>query len=264
MQLHPYDKLRAIRGNARASATEYIEGIFTDFTELHGDRRYADDPAIVGGLAYLDGTPVTVIAIEKGKDLAERVKRNFGLPKPEGYRKALRLMRQAEKFDRPIICFVDTGGAYCGADAEERGQGLAIAENLVELMAVHVPVITVVFGEGGSGGALALSVANRMLMLEGAVFSVISPEGCASILWKDAGKAAEAAECLRITAEDMAAFGVADEIVRENFADFPSMCAEMRTMLCRHLAELRTMAPDVVREQRYAKYRAIGEIAPIG
>lgn len=263
MQLHPYDKLRAIRGNARASASEYIQGIFTDFIELHGDRRFADDPAIVGGLACLDGQPVTVIAIEKGKDLTDRVKRNFGLPKPEGYRKALRLMKQAEKFGRPIICFVDTAGAYCGADAEERGQGLAIAENLVELMAVHVPVITVVFGEGGSGGALALSVANRVLMLENAVFSVISPEGCASILWKDSTKAPEAAECLRITADDMVTFGVADEIVRENFDDLPAMCAEMRTMIRRHLDELRTMPPDAVREQRYAKYRAIGEIAPL-
>ena len=264
MQLHPYDKLRAIRGNTRASATEYIQGIFTDFIELHGDRRFADDPAIVGGLACLDGQPVTVIAIEKGRDLADRVKRNFGLPKPEGYRKALRLMQQAEKFDRPIICFVDTAGAYCGADAEERGQGLAIAENLVELMAVHVPVITVVFGEGGSGGALALSVANRVLMLENAVFSVISPEGCASILWKDSTKAPEAAECLRITAQDMASFGVADEIIRENFDDLPAMCADMRGMIRRHLDELQTMSPEVVREQRYAKYRAIGEIAPIG
>lgn len=263
MQLHPYDKLRAIRGNARASAGEYIQGIFTDFIELHGDRRFADDPAIVGGLADLGGQPVTVIAIEKGKDLADRVKRNFGLPKPEGYRKALRLMRQAEKFGRPIICFVDTAGAYCGADAEERGQGLAIAENLVELMAVHVPVITVVFGEGGSGGALALSVANRVLMLENAVFSVISPEGCASILWKDSAKAPEAAECLRITAEDMVSFGVADEIVHENFADLPAMCCDMRRILSRHLDELQAMSPELIREQRYAKYRAIGEIAPI-
>ena len=262
--MQAYDKLRAIRGTTRASATEYIEGIFTDFIELHGDRRFGDDTAIVGGLAYLDGKPVTVIAIEKGRNLAERVKRNFGLPKPEGYRKALRLIKQAEKFGRPVICFVDTAGAYCGADAEERGQGLAIAENLVELAGLRVPVITVVFGEGGSGGALALAAANRVLMLENAVFSVISPEGCASILWKDSSRAAEAAECLHITAEDMRTIGYADEIVTEDFDHFPAMCASMKKSIQTQLEPFYTMSSDAIRAQRYDKYRAIGIIANAG
>lgn len=260
---HPYEKLRAIRGSTRATAGEYIDAIFTDFTELHGDRRYADDPAIVGGLAMLDGTPVTVIAIEKGRELDERVRRNFGLPKPEGYRKALRLMRQADKFGRPIICFVDTAGAYCGADAEERGQGQAIAENLVTMMGLGVPVVTVVFGEGGSGGALALSVANRLLMLENAVFSVISPEGCASILWKDAARAPDAAEALRITADDMLRFGVADGIVAEDFAQFPAMCAALKRDILAQLTPLRRLSPDRLREQRYGKYRCIGQVAQL-
>lgn len=262
--MQAYDKLRAIRGNTRASATEYIEGIFTDFTEMHGDRRFGDDPAIVGGLAYFDGEPVTVIAIEKGRDLADRVKRNFGLPKPEGYRKALRLIKQAEKFNRPVICFVDTAGAYCGADAEERGQGLAIAENLVELAGLRVPVVTVVFGEGGSGGALALAAANRVLMLENAVFSVISPEGCASILWKESAKAPEAAECLHITAEDMRAIGYADGIVPEDFANFPAMCETLKAAIHTQLTPLRAMDSDAIRAQRYEKYRAIGVIETAG
>ena len=182
-----YDRLRLTRQNHRPTGADFVAGIFTDKVELHGDRRFGDDDAIIGGVGMLDGRPVTYIAIDKGHDLQERMKKNFGCPKPEGYRKALRLMKQAEKFGRPVICFVDTQGAFCGADAEERGQGEAIAENILEMMGLGVPAISIVIGEGGSGGALALASSDRVYMLENAVYSVISPEGCASILWKDAG-----------------------------------------------------------------------------
>ena len=185
----PYDIVRYARDNTRPTGADYVRNIFKGFIQMHGDRRFADDPAIVGGIAWLDETPVTVIAIEKGHTAKERQARNSGAPGPEGYRKALRLMKQAEKFGRPVICFVDTSGACCGVGAEERGQGQAIAENLMELSTLCVPVISVLIGEGGSGGALALAVADRVWMLENAVYSVISPEGCASILWKDAKRA---------------------------------------------------------------------------
>ena len=208
-----YERLQAARAQDRPTSRAYIENLFTERTELHGDRKYADDPAIIGGIGYLGDIPVTFIGIERGRDLQERIRCNFGCPMPEGYRKALRLMKQAEKFHRPVICFVDTSGAYCGEEAEERGQGQAIADNLMQMMGLETPIITIVIGEGGSGGALGLSVANRVYMLENAVFSVISPEGCASILWEDASKAADAAECLKITAEDMKRFGVAQDVI---------------------------------------------------
>ena len=182
----PYERVKIARDAKRPTGLDYINNIFDGFVELHGDRRFADDKAMVGGIARLNGSPVTVIAIEKGHTAKERAMRNFGAPNPEGYRKALRLMKQAEKFGRPIICFVDTSGAYCGIGAEERGQGQAIAENLVEMSALRVPVISILIGEGGSGGALALAAADRVWMLQNSVYSVISPEGCASILWKDA------------------------------------------------------------------------------
>ena len=198
-----YEKVLLARAKDRPTGLSYIENIFEGFIELHGDRRFADDPAIVGGIATLNGQPVTVIAMDKGKDMRERVKRNFGSSNPEGYRKALRLMEQAEKFHRPVVCFVDTAGAFCGMGAEERGQGQAIAENLVAMAGLKTPVISVLIGEGGSGGALALAVADRVWILENAVYSVISPEGCASILWKDSKKVKDAADCLRLTAQDM-------------------------------------------------------------
>lgn len=219
-----YERLQAARAQDRPTSRAYIENLFTERTELHGDRKYADDPAIIGGIGYLGDIPVTFIGIERGRDLQERIRCNFGCPMPEGYRKALRLMKQAEKFHRPVICFVDTSGAYCGEEAEERGQGQAIADNLMQMMGLETPIITIVIGEGGSGGALGLSVANRVYMLENAVFSVISPEGCASILWEDASKAADAAECLKITAEDMKRFGVAEDVIEENFDSFDVMC----------------------------------------
>lgn len=189
MSQTPYERVKLARASGRPTGLDYIRNIFSGFMEMHGDRRFADDPAVVGGIARLCGNPVTVIAIEKGHTAKERVYRNFGAPNPEGYRKALRLMKQAEKFGRPVICFIDTSGAFCGVGAEERGQGQAIAENLMEMTTLCVPVISILIGEGGSGGALALAVADRVWMLENAVYSVISPEGCASILWKDASQA---------------------------------------------------------------------------
>ena len=210
-----YDKVLLARAKGRATGLSYIDHIFEDFVELHGDRRFADDPAIVGGIATLGGKPVTVIAMEKGSDMKDKVRRNFGAPNPEGYRKALRLMKQAEKFRRPVVCFVDTSGAYCGLGAEERGQGQAIAENLVEMAGLQTPIVSILVGEGGSGGALALAVADQVWILENAVYSVISPEGCASILWKDAKKVKDAAECLRLTAQDMEELGVVEKVIPE-------------------------------------------------
>ena len=206
-----YERVKAARSADRPTGLDYVNYIFSDFVELHGDRRFADDAAIVGGIARLGDRPVTVIAIEKGHNTKDRMARNFGMPHPEGYRKALRLMHQAEKFHRPVICFVDTAGAYCGIGAEERGQGQAIAENLVAMSGLKTPILSVLIGEGGSGGALALAVADRVFMLENAVYSVISPEGCASILWKDAARAEEAASCLKLTAHDALAMGMTEE-----------------------------------------------------
>ena len=215
MSTPAYDTVRLARANKRPTGLDYIHNLCADFFELHGDRRFADDGAIVGGVGHFRGLPVTFLAIEKGHSAKERMARSFGAPHPEGYRKALRLMKQAEKFHRPVLCFVDTSGANCGIGAEERGQGQAIAENLMTMMSLDTPVITVLIGEGGSGGALALSVADRVWMLEHAVYSVISPEGCASILWKDAGKADEAAQSLKLTAKDALELGIIERILPE-------------------------------------------------
>lgn len=210
-----YEKLLKAREKGRPTAAAFINNIFDGFIELAGDRLFADDKAIIGGIAMLNDMPVTVIGIEKGTDTEDKIKRNFGSAHPEGYRKALRLMHQAEKFKRPVVCFVDTSGAYCGIGAEERGQGSAIAQNLMEMMDLKTPVISVLIGEGGSGGALALAVADEVWMLENSVYSVISPEGAASIIWKDASKTEEAAESLKITAEDLLSLGVIEKIVSE-------------------------------------------------
>ena len=215
MSTKAYDTVKLARANKRPTGLDYIHNLCGDFFELHGDRCYADDGAIVGGIGHFRGIPVTMIAIEKGHSAKERTARSFGAPHPEGYRKALRLMRQAEKFHRPVLCFVDTSGAYCGIGAEERGQGQAIAANLMGMMALNTPIITTLIGEGGSGGALALSVADRVWMLENAVYSVISPEGCASILWKDAGKADEAAQRLKLTAWDALDLGIIERVISE-------------------------------------------------
>ena len=254
----PYEKLKAARQSGRPTGADYVSGLFTGRVDLCGDRCFGEDSAILGGVGYLDNMAVTYIAIDKGGDLESRMRNNFGSPKPEGYRKALRLMRQAEKFNRPVVCFVDTQGAFCGAEGEERGQGQAIAENIMEMMGLRTPVITIVVGEGGSGGALALAAADRVYMLENAVYSVISPEGCASILWKDAGRAADAAECLHITAEDMVRFGVAEDIISENFEDFSEMCARMKKMLSTELKTLGRLSKNKMLAARYARFRRIG------
>ena len=249
-----YEKVLLARAKDRPTGLSYIENIFEDFIELHGDRRFADDPAIVGGIATLNGQPVTVIAMDKGKDMRERVKRNFGSSNPEGYRKALRLMEQAEKFHRPVVCFVDTAGAFCGMGAEERGQGQAIAENLVAMAGLKTPVISVLIGEGGSGGALALAVADRVWILENAVYSVISPEGCASILWKDSKKVKDAADCLRLTAQDMLELGVVEQVIAEE-KDFSQTYQHIQTELAAALSQLGQLPVEELLEQRYQRFR---------
>lgn len=256
MDTSPYDRVRLARDSARPTGLDYIKNIFKRFIEFHGDRFFADDTAVVGGIARLNDSPVTVIAIEKGHTAKERAYRNFGAPHPEGYRKALRLMRQAEKFGRPIICFIDTSGAYCGVGAEERGQGQAIAENLMEMSTLCVPIISVLVGEGGSGGALALGVADRVWMLENAVYSVISPEGCASILWKDSAKAGNAAQSLKLTAEDALSLGVIERIIPETDLGKKEFYDSLRAMLSE---ELSVLAGDVeLVGKRYERFRRIG------
>ena len=257
--------MQASRAAHRPTGSDYIRSIFHDFIELHGDRRYADDSAIIGGIAWLRDMPVTVIAVERGKDLTERFKRNFGQPMPEGYRKALRLMQQAEKFHRPVVCFVDTAGAGCDMGAEERGQGQAIAENLMEMMWLKTPVITVMVGQGGSGGALALSVANEVWIEENAWYSVISPEGCASILWKDSGKMQEACEYLHLTADELLRLGVVDWVIPEDNSgesgDYSSVFQHIESRLASRIPELMCYSPEDIAQQRYGKFRRMGQIS---
>lgn len=254
-----YDKVQAARAKGRPTSMDYINNIFTDFVEFHGDRRFADDGAIVGGIGRLCGIPVTIIAQEKGKTTKDKVARNFGSPNPEGYRKALRLMKQAEKFKRPVICFVDTSGAYCGLGAEERGQAQAIAENLTEMMTLKTPIISVLVGEGGSGGALALAVSDEVWMLENAIYSVISPEGCASILWRDAKMVKEASECLRITAEDLFELGVIERIIPEGGKDFSNTYMNLKTWLKKAIDDRSELSPELLTRKRYERFRKFGK-----
>ena len=256
MELTAYDRVKTARSTKRPTGLEYIHGIFTDFIEFHGDRRYKDDAAIVGGVALLEGRPVTVIAMEKGHTTKERAARSFGAPHPEGYRKALRLMKQAEKFHRPVVCFIDTSGAHCGIGAEERGQGQAIAENLLEMMTLNTPIISILTGEGGSGGALALAVADQVWMLENAVYSVISPEGCASILWKDAAKARLAATNLKLTARDALTASVIERMISEEDLGLPDFYGQIRTQLTQELQQL--IADDRLLQHRYERFRRLG------
>lgn len=253
-----YERVRIARGAKRPTGIDYLQNVFHGFFELHGDRRYADDPAIVGGLAYLGATPVTVIAIEKGHTAKERVQRGFGAPQPEGYRKALRLMRQAEKFQRPVVCFVDTSGAGCNVGAEERGQGEAIAECLTTMSALQTPVLSILIGEGGSGGALALAAGDRVWMLENAVYSVISPEGCATILWKDAAKAEQAAEELKLTADDALALGVVESVIPEAGLGEPKFYDALSQRLMREVDALSAMPVNQLLAARYARFRRFG------
>ena len=260
--MKPWDRVQVARHPNRPTTLDYIPHLFEDFIELHGDRLYGDDEAIVGGIASFKGQPVTVIGHQRGKDTKENVRRNFGMPHPEGYRKALRLMKQAEKFKRPIICLIDTKGAYPGKAAEERGQSEAIARNLVEMAGLEVPVISIVIGEGGSGGALALGVGNHILMLENSTFSVISPEGAASILWKDSALAQTAAEAMKITAPDLLDMGIIERIVPEirggahhdPFRQAEYLSAEIE----KSLAELNPLTAGELIDQRYNKFKAIG------
>lgn len=256
MSMNAYARVKLARDSARPTGLDYIRNVFEGFLELHGDRRYGDDPAIVGGLARLNEMSVTVIAIEKGHTAKERNARNCGAPQPEGYRKALRLMKQAEKFGRPVICFVDTSGAYCGIGAEKRGQGQAIAENLMEMSTLCVPIVSILIGEGGSGGALALALADRVWMLQNAVYSVISPEGCASILWKDATKAESAAEHLKLTAEDAKSLGIIERILSEQNIGKKEFYDQIRNLLATEIKDLTTDS-DLV-GKRYDRFRNIG------
>lgn len=251
-----YDCVTAARSNDRPTAIDYITRIFGDtFFELHGDRRFSDDKAVIGGVAELNGRPVTVIALEKGRNLKERMSRNFGSAHPEGYRKALRLMKQAEKFHRPVITFVDTSGAYCGIGAEERGQGQAIAENLMEMMTLKTPILSIFIGEGGSGGALALAVADEVWMLENAIYSVISPEGCASILWKDSSKTAEASECLKLTSQDLFKLGVIERIIREPKTADSKMFDSLKNLISQTFERISLSDEETLIAKRYARFR---------
>jgi len=261
--LQPSQKLKLARHPERPTTLDYIERITSEFIELHGDKLYADDRAIVGGLGIIDGAPVTIIGHQKGKDTKDNIMRNFGMPHPEGYRKALRLMKQAEKFKRPIVTLINTPGAFCGLGAEERGQGEAIARNLLEMSRLRTPVIAIVIGEGGSGGALALGVGNRIAMLEHSVYSVISPEGLSSILWKDASKASEAASMMKLTAQDLMGLGIIDDIIEEPLGgahkDVDLTAAKIKSYITACLEKLSGMSGEELAEERYEKIRKMGK-----
>jgi acetyl-CoA carboxylase carboxyl transferase subunit alpha len=262
--LTPWQKTQVARHPNRPYTLDYIQALFTEFTEVHGDRRYADDPAIVCGFAFYKDRPVAVLGQQKGRDTKQKIYRNFGMPNPEGYRKALRLMKLAAKFGRPIICFVDTPGAYPGLDAEERGQAEAIAFNLREMARLRTPIIVNVTGEGGSGGALAIAIGDRVNMLEHAIYSVISPEGCASILWRDAREAEQAAQAMKITARDLKALDIVDEIVTEPpggaHLDHESTFRLLDAVIAKQLGELVHLRPDDIVAGRYRKFRNMGRL----
>ncbi|UOF92659.1 acetyl-CoA carboxylase carboxyltransferase subunit alpha [Fodinisporobacter ferrooxydans] len=261
--LTPYQKLQIARSNARPTALNYINGMCSDFIELHGDRSFRDDPALVGGVGKLDGMPVTVIGIQKGHDTKENLYRNFGMVHPEGYRKALRLMKQAEKFQRPVVCLIDTPGAYPGISAEERNQSEAIARNLLAMANLRVPVVSVVTGEGASGGALALGIADRVYMLEHAWYCVIAPESAAAILWKDASQSQRAADSMRITAQDLKQFGIIDGIVPEPLGgahkDPEQTIQATKQVIVDSLKELCKLSIEELLANRYDKYKSMGQ-----
>ena len=266
--LTAWQKVQLSRHPGRPHSLDYIERLVTEFTELHGDRRFADDPAIVAGFGFFEGTPVLIVGQQKGRTTKEKVRRNFGQPKPEGYRKALRLMELAARTRRPIVCLIDTQGAYPGIDAEERGQAEAIARNLEVMSGLGVPIVCAVIGEGGSGGALALGVADRILMLEYSTYSVISPEGCASILWRDDSRKPEAAEAMKMTASDLLRLGVIDEIVAEApggaHRDHDFTARSLGDAIRKHLGELMLLPPKELRDARYAKFRRMGAFVESG
>lgn len=247
--------IKQARDQARLTALDFAKGIFEDFVELHGDRNFRDDGAVIGGVGRLGNQPVTVIGIQKGKNLQDNLKRNFGQPHPEGYRKALRLMKQAEKFGRPVVTFINTAGAYPGLGAEERGQGEAIARNLLEMSDLKVPIIAIIIGEGGSGGALALAVADRVWMLENSMYAVLSPEGFASILWKDGGRAMEAAELMKITSFELLKMGVVDQVISERGYFAAELMEQVKAELIRELNQLSQLPLEDLLEQRYQRFR---------
>ena len=262
--LKPWDRVQIARLPERPTTLDYIPYIFDSFIELHGDRSFRDDPAMIGGIGYLDGKSVTVIGQQRGKDTKDNIYRNFGMAHPEGYRKALRLMKQAEKFNRPIFTFIDTKGAYPGKAAEERGQSESIAKNLMEMASLTVPVIAVVIGEGGSGGALGIGISNRVLMLENSTYSVISPEGAAALLWKDSNLAQIAAETMKITALDLLDLGIIDEVINEPLGgaqkDEEVQALSIKKMFLKHLNELNQLTPEELANDRFEKFRKIGSV----
>lgn len=259
MDISPWEKVKLARMAARPTGLDYIERIFDDFLELHGDRYYGDDQAIVGGIASFGTIPVTVIAQQKGRNTKENITRNFSMPHPEGYRKAFRLMKQAEKFHRPVICFIDTPGAFCGLGAEERGQGEAIAANLAEMMLLKTPIISVVISEGGSGGALALGVADKVYMLEHSIYAILSPEGFASILYKDSTKAEQAAKDMKLTAQDLYHYGIIDGIIPEPKGgahnDYYQIAQSVKSIIEADLQSLGKLSIEELLKQRYQKFR---------
>ncbi|MBO9324366.1 MAG: acetyl-CoA carboxylase carboxyltransferase subunit alpha [Roseiflexus sp.] len=261
--LTPWDKVQLARHMQRPRTLDYIRGLCEDFVELHGDRRFGDDAAIVGGVATFEGRTVVLVGHQKGRDARENMRRNFGMPHPEGYRKALRLFQHAEKFGFPVICFIDTPGANPNRESEERGQANAIAENILTMAGLKTPIIACVIGEGGSGGALAIGVADRILMLEHAIYSVASPEAAASIIWRDAAKAPDAARAMRITAQDLLELGIIDEIVPEPsggaHADPTTMVATLGDAIRRHLNQLLAFDIETLLQRRYERHRAIGQ-----
>ncbi|MBD8522475.1 acetyl-CoA carboxylase carboxyltransferase subunit alpha [Lysinibacillus sp. FSL R7-0073] len=265
--MKPWDRVQVARHPERPTTLQYIEAICENFIELHGDRTFGDDAAILGGIGIFEGQPVTIIGHQRGKSTKENIRRNFGMPHPEGYRKALRLMKQAEKFNRPIICFIDTKGAYPGKAAEERGQSEAIARNLVEMAGLTVPVISIVIGEGGSGGALALGVANRVFMLENSTYSVISPEGAASILWRDGSLAKQAAEAMRITAPDLKELGVIDGIIPEIIGgahrNVVKQALYIKECISTTLHALNSLNGEQLIDDRYEKFKKIGQYTEV-
>ena len=256
-----------LKSLGRPTIHEYIPLLFQDFTELHGDRYFSDDPAVMGGIGRFNGVPVTVIAQVRARDIEGLKKINFSMPHPEGYRKALRLAKQAEKFHRPVICFIDTPGAFCGVGAEERGQGEAIARNLHEFMMLETPIVSIVLGEGGSGGALAIGVCDELAMLENSLYSVISPKGFASILWKDSSREREAAELIKITAEDLFSFGICDHIIAEPEGgaaqNIPMTATNITKWLDSSLGRLKTDSYDILPEKRYQKFRKMGDFKEV-
>ncbi len=258
-----WEVIKLARANDRPHGLQFITAMTERFIELHGDRAFGDDAAIVGGVAMFRGRPVTIICTEKGRSIGQKIKRNFGMPHPEGYRKAMRLMEQAERFGRPVICLIDTSGAYCGIGAEERGQGQAIAWNLQRMGTLRVPVVSVIIGEGFSGGALALGVCDRLLMLQNSVYSIITPEGCASILYKDAKQASQAAGFLKMTAEDLHGLGICDGIIAEpaeglRHANLAEVAGPLGDAVQAALDELCELDPSTLLERRYGRYRAVG------